>query len=310
VASTGIVAFSNCNYYFISMKKEKRKAIIFGALAADSLSLGSHWVYNIRAIEKRLGRPAELTDPIVSTFHPNRKKGEFTHYGDQVLWLLEHLADKGGYDSAAFFEQWKENMKSYDGYMDHASKDTLESGRASEMDDLAGAGRTSALASLYLDDPEALADAAEDQAMLTHNNPLVADVSRFFSYLLFEEEGMEHALETVLKKESWKSKALAKGVEAGIASAGKDTSEVIEAFGQMCSAEKALPATVHLLVSYPDDYPEAMIANTAAGGDSAARGLLAGMVLGSHLGFSAIPDKWVAPLVHRERIEAALGKLP
>ncbi len=297
------------------MKQEQRKGIIYGSLAADSLSLGSHWVYNAKAIEKRLGRPSELTDPIVPTFHPKKKKGEFTHYGDQVLWLLEHLAETGGYEGDAFLERWKEKMGDYDGYMDHASKDTLEAGKASEMDDLAGAGRTAPLAYYFHDKPELLAEAAVDQALRTHNHPLVADTARFFSLLLFEAGSPEEkvdmvkALRSVLARKGWESDALKEGVEAGIASAGKDTTAAIGEFGQMCAAERALPAVVHLLASYPDDYREAMIANTAAGGDSAARGLLAGMILGSRLGFSAIPEKWVEPLVYRKRIEAALEKL-
>lgn len=283
---------------------------MYGAFAADSLSLGSHWVYNAEAIRKRLGRPEELTDPIVKTFHPEKKRGEFTHYGDQTLWLLEFIAERGGYEAGAFFAIWKEKMSAYGGYMDHASKETLERGSASAMDDLAGAARTAPLAYLYHDSPETLAEAAAGQALLTHNHPLVEDTARFFSLLLFSTEiSMEEALRETLATGGWKSEALEKAVEAGIASAGRDTVEAIGEFGQMCAAERALPGVVHLLVTYRDDYREAMIANTAAGGDSAARGLVAGMVLGARLGEDAVPAEWKEPLVHRERIEAALKRI-
>ncbi len=52
-----------------------------------------------------------------------------------------------------------------------------------------------------------------------------------------------------------------------------------------------------------------MIANTAAGGDSAARGLLTGMILGARGGFDVIPKEWIEPLVYRERIAAAVGRI-
>ncbi|MDA3835093.1 MAG: ADP-ribosylglycohydrolase family protein [Spirochaetales bacterium] len=292
------------------MKKEQRQGLIFGSLAADSLSLGSHWVYNTTAIEKRLGRPSELADPIVKTFHPKRKRGEFTHYGDQAFWLLEFLAETDGYDNQLFFELWKLKMSEYDGYLDHASKETMKNGKASGSDDLGGAGRTAPLACLYHDDPEALVNAAVRQAQLTHGSPLVQDVARFFSLLLFKaDKPMDQAITSVFSAGKWNSDMLKEGVEKGITSTDRETTKTIKEFGQMCGSEKALPSVIHLLVTYPDNYREAMIANTAAGGDSAARGLLAGMILGSRLGFPAIPEEWVEPLVQKKRIETALERI-
>ena len=52
-----------------------------------------------------------------------------------------------------------------------------------------------------------------------------------------------------------------------------------------------------------------MIANTAAGGDSAARGLLAGMILGSRLGIDAVESDWIDEMVYTDRIEKALKAL-
>jgi ADP-ribosylglycohydrolase len=284
--------------------------MLFGSLAADALSLGSHWVYNTKAIEKRLGRPENLVDPIVKSFHPNRKKGEFTHYGDQALFLLEWVAEHQGYDSTRYFEDWKQFMSSYDGYLDHATKDTLSSGKASGMDDIAGASRTAVLALLYPDDPQKLAATAEEHALLTHNDPLVADTARFFSLLLFEGDvPMDQAMEHLLSLGGWKSDVLHEQVEKGLETAGADTTRTIEDLGQMCTAKRALSAVVHLLVSYEDDYREAMIANTAAGGDSAARGLLAGMVLGSRLGLDAVDSDWIEQMAYSERIEKALKAL-
>jgi ADP-ribosylglycohydrolase len=291
-------------------KREQLEGRIYGALAADALSLGSHWVYNSRAIEKRLGRPDRLTDPIVNTFHPKRKAGEFTHYGDQLLWLLNYVADKGGYEGSEFFKLWIEKMGDYDGYMDHASEETLKAGKASEMDDLAGAGRTAVLSLLFPDDSDGLATAAADHASLTHNHPIVRDTARFFSLLLFEDDKpMKEALEAVLTRGSWESDAFEEAVRRGVDTADEETTPIIEKFGQMCSAERALPSTMHLLVKYPEDYREAMVANCAAGGDSAARGLLAGMVLGSRLGFSAIPKEWISGLAYLNQIEGALKNL-
>jgi ADP-ribosylglycohydrolase len=291
-------------------REQKLKGMLFGSLAADSLSLGSHWVYNVKAIEKRLGRPDRLTDPIVKSFHPNRKKGEFTHYGDQALFLLEWIAKRGDYDDREYFKAWKDFIASYDGYLDHATKDTMEHGTASNMDDIAGASRTAVLALVYPDDREKLVTRAVSHALLTHNDPLVADTARFFSLLLFEEEGtMKESVEKVLSFGGWNSDLLEKQVRTGLDSAGEDTTETIEKFGQMCTAKRALSSTIHLLVTYENDVKEALVANTAAGGDSAARGMLVGMILGSRLGFDAVDPEWITDLVYKERIEHAFERI-
>ena len=46
-----------------------------------------------------------------------------------------------------------------------------------------------------------------------------------------------------------------------------------------------------------------------AGGDSAARGMAVGMVLGAHLGVEAIPQEWIEGLKKREEIEELLYKI-
>ena len=54
---------------------------------------------------------------------------------------------------------------------------------------------------------------------------------------------------------------------------------------------------------------EALIQNVMAGGDSAARGMAVGMVLGAHLGVEAIPQEWIEGLKKREEIEELLDKI-
>lgn len=311
--------------YFFSMKQSQKRGMVFGSFAADSLALGSHWVYNAKAIAKRLGSPDRLTDPIVKKFHPTKRKGDFTHYGDQAFRLLRFIADTGGYDGAAFFRDWTTMMADYDGYFDHATKETLAHGGASDSDDLAGAGRSAPILYLFSEDPERAVEEAVAHAALTHGNPIVFDTVRFFSGLVFEltsgEIGdgsnaagdksgvMERAISTVLGTYRWESEEFPEKVEKGVKSKDRDTTEVIGEFGQMCEAPRAFPSTVHLLAKYPDNYRKAMVANTAAGGDSAARGLLAGMVLGALLGEEAIPEEWRNGLTVRREINEALRKV-
>ena len=53
---------------------------------------------------------------------------------------------------------------------------------------------------------------------------------------------------------------------------------------------------VHLIAKYEKDLKEALVQAVMAGGDSAGRGLMVGMVLGAHLGDNGLPREWVSGL--------------
>ncbi len=67
---------------------------------------------------------------------------------------------------------------------------------------------------------------------------------------------------------------------------------------------------VHLVAKYENNLKEALIQSVMAGGDSAARGMLVGMVLGAHLGPESLPMEWVSELAVKEKIEASLDRIP
>jgi ADP-ribosylglycohydrolase len=67
---------------------------------------------------------------------------------------------------------------------------------------------------------------------------------------------------------------------------------------------------VHLIAKYENNLEEALVQSVMAGGDSAARGMLVGMVLGAHLGPESIPRKWLLKLVRRRDIETLLDQIP
>ncbi len=91
-------------------------------------------------------------------------------------------------------------------------------------------------------------------------------------------------------------------VKAGIESRSEDTRQAVKKFGQMCSVPAACPATIHLIVKYEDDLKTALIENIMAGGDSSARGMIAGFILGSYQGMDKIPNSWVIDMIAHEKI--------
>ena len=173
------------------MTDNRIKAAVIGAFVADALSLGVHWVYNTGVIDKKLGRVEQYCDPLTS-YHKGKKAGDFTHYGDQMLVLLESVSG-GGFDAHRFAEMWRRFFADYGGYFDQATKTTLanmDAGNgltksASDSDDLAGASRMAAVVPVYHANLEQLVSAARAQTRITHSDDRVLLSADFFARSVF-----------------------------------------------------------------------------------------------------------------------------
>ena len=298
---------------------DNAKAMVLGSFAADSLSLGVHWVYNTNVIDKKWGRVENYIKPERPTYHPTKDLGEFTHYGDQTLVLLKSVSESAGFDMNRFADSWQSFFKDYDGYVDGATKDTLANftdGKApdqagSESDDLAGAARIAPLVYCYAEDPDRLVASARQQTLLSHNNPLVIDTAEYFARVAVKVlqgnppvEAMKQTLEAGFDREPYLN-----WVASGLESVEQDTRQVMLDFGQMCEIEAAFPCVVHLIAKYEGNLKEGLVENAMAGGDSAGRGLIAGMVLGAQAGMKAIPENWLSELKAYEQISGYLENI-
>lgn len=295
-------------------------AMVLASFLADSLALGAHWIYDTQTIDDTIGRVETLLPPTGNPYHTNRGKGAFTHYGDQALTLLESLAKNHGFSLSAFADDWQNRMRSYDGYVDRATATTLEnmskekppesSGSASS--DLGGAARIAPLVYWYRDDLDTLLSAAREQTKMTHKAAATvagADFLAKTSYKILHGTAPAEAIEESLE-EGVDDMDLDIRLRSSLDSVGKDTREVIGRLGQMCGIAAALPGAIHLVLSYQDDLKTALIENVMAGGDSAARGMAAGMLLGAHLGMDALPSTWLKELEQRDQIMSFLKKAP
>jgi ADP-ribosylglycohydrolase len=298
----------------------RETAPVLASFAADALALGVHWIYDTRRIADQFGRVDTFMRPGPDSFHPVRKQGEFTHYGDQSYVLLESLSSRRQFDPDDFSKRWIALFTDYDGYYDKATKGTLrnlsrgvpflQAGSSSE--DLAGAARIAPLVACYRENLEALVDAARTQTQMTHNHPTVIDCAEFFArvtWKVLKGKPPVKALEETAD-ENFQDSPLSKWVGDGIASGDRDSVATIVRFGQSCHFQEALPGVVHLIARYQDDPEEALIQAVMAGGDSAGRGMIAGMVLGARSGLEGLPDPWISGLVRYKKIVNLLKAMP
>jgi len=291
--------------------------MVLASFAADSLALGAHWIYDTNEIDRQLGRVDTLLKPLPGSYHPTKERGEFTHYGDQALVLLESLAQTGTFSLADFTVAWKTLFTDYKGYIDQATATTLDNMNqqvppdrcGSHSSDLGGAARIAPLLYFYREDRQALLEAVRQQTALTHNNPATLAGAEFIAKTAWEVLGGTNpiaAMETALE-EGVADLDLDIRIRGGLDTGGKDTRTVIKKFGQMCGIAAALPGAIHLIATYENDLRTALIENVMAGGDSAARGLVVGMILGAHLGRPAIPDEWLTGMAQFAHISALLA---
>ena len=299
--------------------KEKPKAMVLASFAADSLALGVHWIYNTNVIDKKFGRVENFIKPERPTYHPTKDRGAFTHYGDQTLTLLESVAECQGFNLSDFSERWRKLFENYDGYIDGATKGTLanlaagksQSECGSNSDDLAGASRIASLVYIYRNNLMELITNVKAQTSFTHNNPQVVKSAAFFATIAYQILAGASPLEAIeqAKRDEFHSDPFSGWIQMGLDSIDRDSRKAILDLGQMCETAAAFPGVVHLIAKYESDLKTALVENVMAGGDSAGRGLLVGMVLGAHLGMKAIPPQWLNEMQAYSRIVNMLTQI-
>ncbi len=288
------------------------RSLILPAFFGDALALGPHWIYDADEIARLYPNGVSSYDVPRSSYHPGKQAGDFTHYGDQTLVLLESITKRGKLDPAGWKEDWMVFWDSNpNSYRDGATRRTLENfsaglGIPSDSHDLGGASRIAALFALDFEDDDAALLAAADQTQLTHGDPLVTGAAEFFMIAtrrvqegLYFPEAFQEAAEL-----SSASPDLALAFEAS----DWETDRLKE-LGLGCSVEGAALITIALALKFERSPTEALMENARLGGDSAARGILLGLLLGARHGISVFPEDWVSGLRAAAPIEALLVQM-
>jgi len=254
--------------------------------------------------------------------HAGKPAGSQSHYGDQLLFLLDHqLANDGRVQGWGDF--WLSKVKDLPAsfYRDQATKDTIanyEQGKkeASGSNDLGGVSRLGALLAMASSAGD-LADKCAAQAAATHGDALVNPTARFFAHLVWavSETGKTPAelIPDILASLPDLPAEFTEKVNHGLAGglAGKDDLEYLisiepvqMSFGEMkfykgatCHIPNSLPLSVFLIVKYGNTdaascVEKAAVANAMLGGDNCTRALLVGLVLGARPG-AVVPPRWI-----------------
>lgn len=278
--------------------EKKVKDLVLSSLVADAYSLGAHWIYDEKQLQVLDLDWNSLNDP-KAIWHKGKVSGDFTHYGDQTLWLYEFLDGKDSFVANDYVEYWKSKIEGYNGYVDGSTRETLENINAqlkptgSPSTDLSIVGRITPLL-LVSKTKEDFLNNIESFVSCTHNSNEAIVTSKFFASLLLEVldgKGIEEAILSL--KDSFDTK-IQSYIYSGIASKTDDTFQVIRDFGPACDISGGFEGVIHLLCKY-DNFKDMMICNARAGGDSSARAMIASSIFMAQKdkNINQIPSNWL-----------------
>ncbi|MGB0580179.1 MAG: ADP-ribosylglycohydrolase family protein [Limisphaerales bacterium] len=291
---------------------QRRAGLLFGAFTADALSLGVHWIYDAKEIEQTHGPVTGFVAPGKDSYHPNKQAGDQGHVGDQTLWLADFLVREGKWNASHFMDEWVSRWVAYDDYVDKATKTTLhniESGMsaddaASNSDELAGPARSAPLIAFLANSSEyEIVRSVVEQNNLTHRSAAAAEAAAFVARAGYR------LLNGAPLAESLRETAPAWALETADGVREMSAVQAIGRLGQSCPVSAALPGVIYLCLKHGEDMETAFVQNAMAGGDSCARALVLGTLLGARHGLEAINESWRRDLRSASKLQALLDAL-
>lgn len=345
-------------------KKDKIKGLFYSAIVGDALCLGSHYEYDAKKIYQAYGNkdierfmsPGEMMGGQTHgigwgerNYHPGKKAGGTTDYGDYNILVLEHLADLARSNEVFTLESliphWVDRLEnSWGSWICTMTKDTYSQVKQNvPISNLGGYSNAMAIRHLAgyacYDHEDTIAHFSR-QTMFTHTNEEALSGGEFFARVtyrvlngmdiveaiksvskqsnLFIRDKVKKAFEKVaeeadpnsaLHKEKF-SDDLALTSMARLWDVGR--SEPIRV-GKASPTEGTLPGSLYIILKYKDKEDalnKALVANAMIGGDNASRAIAIGMVLGAKYGINALNQDWLKSLEQYEYIEGLLSELP
>ncbi|MGF1476807.1 MAG: ADP-ribosylglycohydrolase family protein [Geminicoccaceae bacterium] len=308
---------------------DRLAGMMWAPLVSDAYCLGSHWIYGAEDFSKAFPEGAKGFDaPAPGHYHEAKSPGDMTHYGDAGLVLLESVAAAGELDPRHYGERFAALMEddAYNGYRDHATKDTLANARrfkeahpdrpfdwqqGADDDQNVTTSRLAPVVARHAHGPD-LIDRVERAVRVCQNNDRAVAYACLHALMLQDVLAgvtLREALATQhdrLDRRTAFGAELAGSIDQVLASLGEATGPVAERFGLSCPLVKALPAALHIALTHEQDLPAAIHASAEARGDNASRNGLIGAWLGAMHGLDAVPEAWRKRMNAGERIAKAV----
>jgi len=300
---------------------ERCKGAMWGQFVGDALCLGSHWIYDLSELDRKFpGGVQGFEAPAEGHYHTGKHPGDFTHYGDAALLLLQSVAELGRFSPLDFGPRFVAlfSSKEYGGYRDHATQGMLENYRpfaekypdnpyhfqgGADDDQPATATRLAPVVVAHYQDNDLLR-AVQSATLVCQNNSRAVVYMKCHALILkalLSKSGLEDAIRVgagSVREEPEYGREITAAAQTVLSQVNRGVREATLEFGQSCPLKGSFPAALHAALKFQDDPRRAMLESANAGGDSAARCAMIGTWLGALHGTAALPSEW------RDRINA------
>jgi ADP-ribosylglycohydrolase len=243
-------------------------------IQADSQCLPSHWIYNPGKIIRKF-----VDFPVIGEFsnryHPGKGQNDNTHYGDQFIDTIEYYLEKK--NEMSYDEFYIQKMNKYTGYIDGATKETLEKSMFGELvgsnsNEIGGICR--ALPHLVLDKDQNIHSFVEFSGQ-THASSEAKQTAAIYYQIIttgrydfdYVTDLVSHCTPEYVEQVGEKLKIAKELMES------RDFNEIAEKLGSSCHFFDALPLITFIMNRYNEEQDQ-LAANFYLGGDNASRAMI------------------------------------
>jgi ADP-ribosylglycohydrolase len=311
---------------------DRCRGAIWGQFVGDAACLGAHWIYDLNELRQTFPQGVKgFEAPAQGHYHAGKKPGDLTHYGDAALLLLQSIAELGYFSAPDFGPRFVDLFSSeeYQGYLDEATKGTLENYRSfvskrqggsyhfqgGANDDQPATATRLAPVVVNLCREGSLLKVVESTTRVTQDNPRAVAYMKFHALITKDlllgsdlRGAIKNAAHTLASDPKY-GKEISAATEEVFSLLETEVREATRKFGQSCPLKSSFPAALHCALRHQDDFRRAILETAGAGGDSAGRAAMIGTWLGALQGMQGIPADWRDKLNAKQEINRCVERI-
>jgi ADP-ribosylglycohydrolase len=302
---------------------DRFRGCLLGAAAGDALGMPTEG-YTANEIQSRFGRVREMMPASDGHFHTGLLAGQVTDDTEETLILAESLIEATGFSAAQFADKliawgttWTldERLNRGVGFATRSAVESMIAGTPWQESGLliptcGAAMRAAPIGLLYHFDLNIVKSYADLQSLPTHRSgaaragAIAAAAGVAFSLMGFPREMI---LRNAASQASQVDVDLAERLLWVGTLLDLRPEEALGLIRNSPLASETVPAAFYCFLKFEPE--EALIMAASSGGDTDTIASIAGSLFGAACGTSWIPERWLASLEQKERIESAARAL-